>query len=98
MGQERDLPPGTALVLRRYRARNETWEHEHCLFCSAKFMDPGFSEAHRRFVEQHDDVLTQGYTTTDEHARGAGRHWVCPQCLGDFAVEFGLRVEDGPGG
>ena len=58
-GQERDLPPGTMLVLERYRAPSETWEH--------------------------DDVLTEGYTT--------GRHWVCPTCAADFAEELGLRVE-----
>lgn len=90
------MPPGTALVFKRYRVRSETWEHEHCLFCWTKFMDPEFSEAHRRLIEKH-DVLTEGYTTTDEHPQGAG-HWVCPQCVGDFAKEFGLRVEGGPAG
>jgi hypothetical protein len=96
MGQERDLPPGTALVFKRYRARSKTWEHEHCLLCFTKFMDPGFSEGHRRFVEEHDDVLTEGYTTTAQHEQGADRYWVCPPCVEDFAEEFGLQVAGGP--
>jgi hypothetical protein len=92
MGQERDLPPGTSLTLRRYRARSETWEHEHCLFCWAKFMDADFSEADRRFIAEHAEVLTEGYTTTAEHERGAAYHWVCSPCFEDFAVEFELRL------
>jgi hypothetical protein len=67
MGQERDLPPGTLLVFKSYRARSATREHEHCVFCFTKFMDPEFSEAHRRFIEEHNDVLTEGYTTTETH-------------------------------
>lgn len=98
MGQERDLPPGTALVFKRYRARSESWEHEHCLFCSTKFMDPDFSEAHRSFIEEHEEVLTEGYTTTDKHEQGADWHWVCPQCVEDFSSEFRLHVEGGPAG
>jgi hypothetical protein len=92
MGQDSDLPAGTALTLKRYRARSATWEHEHCLFCWAKFMDPQFSDEHRRFIQEHSDVLTEGYTTTADHERGADWHWVCPQCVEDFAEEFSWRV------
>ena len=88
MGQERDLPPGTVLSLKPYRARSETSEHEHCAFCFAKFMDPRFSEEHRRFVAERADVLTEGYATTDE------RGWVCPRCFDDFADELGWRQAD----
>lgn len=84
MGQDQYLPPGTALTRTRYRARSETWEHEHCAFCWAKLMDPDFSGEHRRFIEEHPDVLTEGYTTTSEHPRGAKWRWVCPQCFDDF--------------
>ena len=44
-------------------------------------MDPDFSESHRRFIEEHDDVLTEGYTS--------GPHWICPRCV----EERGLHVE-----
>ena len=57
-------------------------------------MDPGFSEEHRRFIDAHPDVLTEGYTTTAEHERGANWHWVCPRCVGDFAEEFQWRIVD----
>lgn len=86
--------PGESLrrTSKPYRARSETWEHNHCEFCSAKFMDPGFSEAHRLFVQAHPDVLTEGYTTTAEHARSAACHWVCRRCFEDFADLFQWRV------
>jgi hypothetical protein len=92
MGQETDLPPGTNLHRQAYRARSAESEHAHCVFCFAKFMDPDFSEAHRRVVEQDPEVLTQGHTTTADHAGGAGSVWVCPRCVEDFAGEFGWRV------
>lgn len=92
MGQEATLPPGTVLTRKRYHARSETSEHEHCVICAAKFMDPNFSESHRRFIKEHPDVLTEGYTTTGEHRDGADWHWVCPQCFDDFAEEFGWRL------
>jgi hypothetical protein len=91
MGQERDLPPGTALTFKPYNARSETWEHDHCVFCFAKFLDPRFSDAHRTFIDEHPDVLIEGYTTTCDHERGADWHWVCPQCFEDFTDEFGWR-------
>lgn len=72
-GQERYLQ-GAALIWKPYRARSETWEHDHCDFCWAKFMDPATSEAHRTFVKEHPEVLTEGYATTAEHEQGAEYH------------------------
>jgi hypothetical protein len=42
-GQERYLR-GAVLVWKRYRARSESWDHDHCSFCWATFMDPDLSE------------------------------------------------------
>lgn len=55
--QERFLK-GVTLVHRRYRryAKNSDWDHDHCAFCSAKFM-----------VEDLPDVLHQGYCTSDDY-------------------------------
>jgi hypothetical protein len=91
MGQERYLS-GAQWVRKRYRAYSEAWEHDHCAFCQAKFMDPDFSPEHRRFIEQHPEVLTEGYATTAEHPNGADYYWVCARCFGDFAGRFGWRV------
>jgi hypothetical protein len=73
-GQDRYLR-GAALVWKPYHAWSETWEHDHCSFCWAKFMDPNFSDAARQLIEENPEVLTEGYTTTAEHEHGADYHW-----------------------
>jgi hypothetical protein len=56
-GQEKYLQ-GVTLVRCRYRRypNNPSWEHDHCEFCSAKFM-----------VEDLPGVLHQGYATKDDY-------------------------------
>lgn len=88
---QRSYLRGAALVWMSYRASSETWEHDHCVFCWAKFMDPNTSPAARRFIEEHPEVLIEGYTTTGEHEHGAGYHWICEQCHDDFADLFEWR-------
>ena len=83
---------GASLVRKRYRVSSEDWEHDHCAFCWAKFMDPGYSDEHRAFVAENPETLTEGYTTTAEHPSGADYHWVCPGCFDDFADAFRWRV------
>lgn len=90
-GQESGLH-GAELSWKRYHAHSQTWEHEHCVFCWAKFMDPDFSEAHFQHIAEHPEVLTEGYTTTDTHAEGAAYHWICKPCFDDFAERFEWRV------
>jgi hypothetical protein len=82
---------GAELTWKRYRARSETSEHEHCVFCWAKFMDPDFSETHHQYIAEHPDVLTDGYTTTASHEQGADSHWICKPCFDDFADRFAWR-------
>jgi hypothetical protein len=71
-GQERYLH-GVTLVRRRYRAyaENPSWDHDHCVFCQAKFM-----------VEDHPDVLHEGYATIDDY------WWICVTCFEDFKQRF----------
>jgi hypothetical protein len=83
---------GAELTWKRYHARSQTWEHEHCAFCWAKFMDPDFSEAHRQHIAEHPDVLTEGYTTTASHERGADHQWICGRCFDDFAERFAWHL------
>ncbi len=92
-GQE-DFLLGAELVLKRYRAYREDWEHDHCAFCWAKFMDPDFSPEHKRWVGEHPDVLTEGYATTASHPQGADYFWVCPTCFEDFRDRFGWHLSD----
>ncbi len=86
MGQERYLR-GAALELRDYERRSDSWEHDHCEFCQRKFMTAGSGDPGAR---------THGYTTTDDHERGAGYYWICEDCFADFADRFGWQVARAP--
>jgi len=52
-GQEAYLL-GAALRRRRYAPPRADWDHDHCEFCSAKFMDADLP-----------DALREGYATSD---------------------------------
>ena len=67
---------GATLVRKRWVAPRPEWDHDHCAFCWAKF--------------PHE--VEEGYTTTEAHPSGAGYHWICEPCFGDFAERFGWRV------
>ena len=76
-GQEKYLF-GAVLRHRPYRRypKNPDWDHDHCEFCWAKFM-----------VEEHADVLHEGYCTLDEY------RWICGECFADFKEMFSWRLD-----
>jgi hypothetical protein len=93
MGQEAFLPPGTSWVRKPYDAHSDSWDHDHCEFCGAKFIDSRRSGQRRREIADDPEILGEGFATTDQHPRGAGYYWVCPACFADFAGEFGWRLD-----
>ncbi len=54
-GQEKFIQ-GKILYWRQYKKYRETWDHDHCLFCGAKFK-----------VKEFPDVLHEGYSTADQY-------------------------------
>ena len=78
---------GVRFQRKPYRVYRESWEHDHCAFCWAKFVDPEHSDAHRRLAEQEGSV-TEGYATTSDYPRGADYVWVCADCFSDFCDDF----------
>ncbi len=91
-GQEQYLRRAQ-LTLKRYQALSAQWEHEHCAFCWHKFLDPSYSETHRRILEEIPDRHSaEGYTNLPRQDRPAGKWWVCKQCFDDFAAEFEWAV------
>jgi len=75
-GQEKYLK-GVELHWHVYRSSrdNAHWDHDHCEFCRAKFM-----------VEEHPDVLHEGYSTLDDY------RWICGGCFEEFKELFQWRV------
>jgi len=45
---------GSILVRKRYVKPREDWDHDHCVFCWAKFME-----------DERSDALNEGYVTSD---------------------------------
>lgn len=54
-GQEKYLK-GVVLVRRKYHPPSAQWDHDHCEFCWAKFMEI-----------QHPETLTEGYCTENSY-------------------------------
>lgn len=54
-GQERYLT-GVTLFFKRYSLQKEGWDHDHCEFCGAKFMEAN-----------NDKTLTEGYATNNDY-------------------------------
>lgn len=95
-GQEKHLQ-GATLVRKPYRAKDESWEHDHCEFCWAKFMDPTFSEDHAEFIAEHHDVLTEGFAVSGRSPNGGTDDdywWICPPCVADFSQRFAWTLLD----
>src|SRR5664280_401805 len=90
-GQEK-YRSGARLTWRRYQALSGTWEHEHCEFCWAKFLDANYSPEHRQTLEADPDALPGGYTEAPGSGEPAGEHWICPTCFEYFREEFEWQV------
>lgn len=82
---------GATLCWRRYRHYpwwNPDWDHDHCDFCWATFMDRG----------DVPDVLREGYTNAEQVINGTitpeSAIWICLQCFEDFRERFKWSVAD----
>ncbi len=74
---------GLTLHYRRWTRPRETWDHDHCAACWAKFAE-----------EDGPDVLHEGYATGPDHYQGTGYWWVCPTCFADLKPVLGWKAAD----
>jgi hypothetical protein len=72
---------GARLQFRRYARPSETWDHDHCAACWAKFAE--FDEP---------DVQHEGYTTCDDYKRGTGYDRVWVDCFNDLKDDLGWTL------
>ena len=89
MGQEEDL---LGITLRRlpYFRWSESWDHDHCEFCGAKFMTADDTPAGYEYAAK--PIQHEGYT--NEGVPGQRDHywWICDECFADFSGRFEWRV------
>ena len=57
-----------------FQPLSDRWDHEHCMFCWAKFYN-------------HPECLQEGYCSQPENSPEA--MWICPECYADFKDMFG---------
>jgi len=76
---------GVTVQYRRYNKPNAEWDHEHCSFCWAKFMDEADPNA-------QPDALHEGYATEDSAGGSPAHHWICTTCFNDFREQFDWQV------
>jgi hypothetical protein len=68
---------GLKLQRKAYRKWSDTWDHDHCAACWAKFAE-----------FDGPDILHEGYATCDDYKHGAEYDWVCVQCFDDLKDEM----------
>src|SRR3954466_3171749 len=61
---------GQKLVRLRYKRYSETWDHDHCSACNAKF-----------FEQDGAGTQPEGYTTGPDYSKGREYEWVCVRCF-----------------
>jgi len=68
---------GVKLKFSKWKTLRKEWDHDHCAACGAKLTDKG-----------GDDVLREGYATTEEYSKGVYYDWVCSECFHDLKDEI----------
>jgi len=61
---------GLRLHLRRYTRWSESWDHDHCAGCWAKFAE-----------FEGPEIQHEGYATGDDYST---LEWVCERCFNDL--------------
>ena len=70
---------GQSFRHKKYYQRSETWDHDHCTACWAKFM-------------LREGYLTEGYAVTEAYKFGADYEWVCESCFADLSEIMEWKV------
>lgn len=68
---------GVRLKFQPYIRWSETWDHDHCAACWAKFAELAGT-----------DIQHEGYATCDDYPKGARYDWVCVTCFADLKDEM----------
>ena len=72
---------GIRLRFQPYTRWSDTWDHDHCAACWAKFAEV-----------DGPDIQHQGYATCEEHPKGARYWWICSTCFADLKEDMGWTV------
>ena len=68
---------GVRLLFQRYTRWSESWDHDHCAACGAKFAE-----------FDGPDIQHEGYATGEDYPKGARYDWICSACFNDLKDEM----------
>ena len=68
---------GVTLQRKRYTKYSESWDHDHCEFCTVEFAESD---------DGHETILHEGYATLDDY------YWICHACFSDFREAFQWKI------
>jgi hypothetical protein len=71
---------GVGFTRKPYREYRPGWDHDHCAACGMKLAEPELAG---------EDIVHEGYATTEDFVRGADYEWVCIPCFALFRDEMG---------
>jgi hypothetical protein len=98
---EEDWMYGAQLERRRFEAPSPDWDHEHCVLCQDKFMEPPSEALHEGLVHGYDRSrqapslerrlrthrdAPEAFSTSVEAP--AQKEWICETCFSDFEARF----------
>lgn len=86
-GQEVYLQ-GASFRFKNFVEWDEGWDHEHCSFCWAKFMD-------KRNMKASSDCLHEGYASLASEDFREDYYWICSDCFDDFREQFQWKLISG---
>jgi hypothetical protein len=108
---EEDWMYGARLERRTFSAPTPDWDHEHCVLCQEKFMEPPHDALRQGLVWKYDRSvpvapLEQRIAELPEAPKGfitsveapTEEQWICETCFADFAGRFGWTASDAADG
>jgi hypothetical protein len=86
LAKKHDYLIGVTVRFKPYSKWSADWEHDHCSFCWAKFMEK--DDPNRKA-----DCLHEGYAVVAHDDFRDDYHWICTVCFDDFKEQFQWKLE-----
>jgi hypothetical protein len=81
---------GATLIWKPYGRWSESWDHDHCGFCWAKFVE---AEDLASYAEDDHEMVTEGYAAQATGPEGEDDyHWICASCFEEFKWKARWKV------
>ncbi len=72
---------GIRLQFQPFKRWSESWDHDHCAACWAKFSEL-----------DGPNIQREGYATCEDYAKGTRYEWVCCTCFADLRDDMRWTV------